>query len=349
MRNNIINLTFMLLLTITICSHSQYSNIINQFIELNDELGNAKEDVGVIISNVKTVLQDEEKLSEAHFNELTNNCNSVDGAITTSITKLTNDQIESTKILNEWKATLASSANDIKKAESDAKSTVAKIKSNQKSMDKSVEDFKVTVTEATMKLGVVKVLRDIITDELLNNSAHTHSFVQMNKFTDKLNELKGMLNNDSDSEYSPLVSVLLELASEQNFSDQTMLNQILQNINNLDKSLKEFKKQREDTFNSEMKSLKSNAANLFKIKNAYENMRAQSVSKRIDAQHYIQFYLHEIAHFTAEIGRKNADKVLIDKLCDFEKNAHAQDKKGIQEFKAKVVPYILDQIQRLNK
>jgi len=339
----------MLLLTITLCSHSQYSNIINQFIELNNELGNGKEDVGVIISNVKSALTDEEKLSDNHFNELSRNSKALDGAITASITKLNNDQNESTKILNEWKAALASSASDIKKAEGDIKSTIAKIAQLHKNIDKAVEEFKVAATETDNKLGVVKVLRDIITDELLNNSAHTHSFVQLNKFTDKLNELQGMLNNDNDSLYSPLVSVLVELASEQNFSDQKMLQNILQNINNLDKSLKDFRKQREATFNSEMKTLKSNATNLLKIKGAYENMRAQSISKRIDAQHYIQFYNHEIAHFKAEIGRKTADKVLIDKLAEYEVKAHAEDKKAIQDFKAKVIPYILEQIQDLNK
>jgi len=337
----------MLLLTITICSHSQYSNIINQFIELNDELGNAKEDCGVIISNVKNVLNEEEKLTEAHFNELSANCNSVDGAITTALKKLGNDHNESTKNLNDWKTSLTSSAKDITKAEGDIKSTLVKIKQNQATIDKSLEDFKVVVSETDTKIGVVKVLKDIITDELLNNSAHSHSFVQMNKFTEKLNELQGMLNNDSDSLYSPLVSVLLELASEQNFADQGMLKKILQNIDNLDKSLKDFRKQREDTLNSEMKSLKSNAANLIKIKNAYENMRAQSVSKRIDAQHYMQFYTHEIAHYVAEIARKNADKALIDKLCAFENKAHEEDKKGIQDFKKKVLPYIMEQMQKL--
>jgi len=347
MRTNIINLTFMLVLTITFCSHSQYSNIINQFIELNDELGNAKEDVGVIISNVKSVLLDEEKLVEAHFNELARNCASVDGANTAAVSTLTAGQNESTKNLNDWKATLASSAKDIAKAESDIKSSFVKMQQNQKSIDKSGEDYKVAATETDAKLTVVKVLRDIITDELLNNVAHAHSFVQLNKFTEKLNELQGMLNNDNDSLYSPLVSVLLELASEQNFSDQDMLRKILQNINNLEKSLKDFRKQREDTFNSEMKSLKANALNLLKIKNAYEKMRAQSVSKRIDAQHYIQFYTHEIAHFVAEIGRKKAERTLIDKLCTFENNAHLADKKGIQEFKTKVLPYILEQIQKL--
>jgi uncharacterized protein YdcH (DUF465 family) len=317
-------------------------------VELNNELGNPREDVGVIISNVKNVLTEEEKANDAHFNELSRNCDSADGAITGALNKLNNDVTESTKNLNDWKATLASSAKDTSKAETDIKSTFAKLKQNQIAIDKELEDFKVTVTETDQKLSVVKVLRDIITDELLNaRAAKGHSFLQLNKFTDKLNELKEMLNNDSDSMYSPLVSVLLELASEQNFTDQGILKKILENINNLEKSLKEFRTQREAGLNNEMKTLKSNGFNLGKIKNAYENMRAQSISKRIDAQHYITFYTNEIAHYNSEKNRKADEKTLLDKLCAFEKLSHTKDKQNLQDFKAKVLPYIVEQIQKI--
>jgi len=347
MRTQMINLTFMLFLTFTYCSSSKFANIINQFVELNNELGIQKEDVGVIITGVKNVLTEEEKLDDAHFRALTQNCNSGEAAVNGAIAKLSNEVNESTKRLNDWKSALANSFKDVAKAKSDITSTGQKIVANQKSIDKALEDFKVTVTETDQKLNVVKTLRDIITDELINN-AGAHSFVQLNKFTDKLNELRDLLNNDNDSLYSPLVSVLLELATEQNFSDQGILKKILQNIHNLDVSLRNFRKQREDGLNNEMKSLKSNAVNLGKIKNAYENMLAQSVSKRIDAQHYITFYTNEIAHFNAETGRKNDEKALLGKLCAFEKTAHEKDKQNLQNFKAKVLPYIIDQIQKLH-
>jgi len=146
------------------------------------------------------------------------------------------------------------------------------------------------------------VLRNIITEQLINS--HPGAFLQINKFTDKLNQLKGMLNNDNDSLYSPLVSVLLELASEQNFSDQGILKKILENIGNLDKNLKEYRNKRNADLIAELKNLRGNSVNLAKIRHAYGKMRAQSLSKRIDAQHYIQFYTNEIAHFISEVKRK---------------------------------------------
>jgi septal ring factor EnvC (AmiA/AmiB activator) len=292
------------------------------------------------------VINDEEKKNDATFNDLTSNCNSSEGSVNSAMNKLINDINDSTKNFNDWKATLTASAKEITKAEGDIKATGIKLNENKKSIDQQLEDFKLVATETDQKLNVVKTLRDIITDELLNN-AHGHSFVQLNKFTDKLNELKGMLNSETDSLYTPLVSVLLELASEQNFTDQTIMKKILENINNLESNLRTFRQQKESGLNSELKNLKSTGINLGKIINAYENMRAQSFSKKIDAQHYIHFYTNEITHFNAEKARKTDELGLLQKICNFEKNAHAKDKQSLQDFKTKVVPFIVEQIQRL--
>lgn len=348
MRTYLINLTFVLLLTISFCSTSQYSTIINQFIELNNELGNPREDVGVVISNVKNVISDEEKQEANNFNELSQICISAETLVNGAITKLGNDITESTKNLNEWKAVLESSNLQVKKTESNISDTALKITNGQTRIEKTLEDFKVLATETDQKLIVVKTLRDIITDELLNNNG-AHSFVQLNKFTDKLNELKTMLNSENDSLYSPLVSVLITLASEQNFSDQGILKKILENINNLDNNLKQFRVSRENAMNSELQTMRASQGNLGRIKSAYTNMRAQSLSRRADAQHYIQFYTNEITHFNAEKVRKNDELNLVKKICEYERSAHNAANKDLKEFKDKVVPLIVEQIQRLQQ
>jgi len=336
----------MFLLTITLCSTSQYSTIINQFIELNNELGNPREDVGVIISSVKNVINDQEKVQNTDFNELNQICISAETSVNGAITKLNNDVNDSTKNLNEWKAVLAASMQQVQRTEGNISGTTKKLGETKTAIDKSLEDFKVFVTETDQKLNVVKILRDIITDELLNHTGG-HSFVQLNRFTEKLNELKGMLNNENDSLYSPLVSVLLNLASEQNFSDQGILKKILENINNLEANLRQFRHQREGSLNTELKTLRASLANLGKIRGAYENMRAQSLSKRIDSQHYIQFYTNELSHFNAEKIRKNEELNLLHKICNFERNAHTASVRDLQAFKSQVVPYIVEQIQKL--
>lgn len=187
------------------------------------------------------------------------------------------------------------------------------------------------------------MLNDIITDELINPG----QFVQVNKFQEKLAELRTMLNSDSDSLYSPLVGVLVELATEENFADKDILQNILKNINNLKTSLNDFRAKRQAELDSNMKNMKAETSNLAKIKGAYENMRNQSISKRIDATHYINFYTHEIGHFNAEKGRKNEEKQLVDKICSAQKGYYNQDKQSLADFKNKLVPYLLEQIQKL--
>ena len=53
-------------------------------------------------------------------------------------------------------------------------------------------DYKVFVSEADKKSNVVKILRDIITDELYNKTPG--ALVQVAKFQQKLSELKDLLN-----------------------------------------------------------------------------------------------------------------------------------------------------------
>ena len=347
MRTNLINLTFMIVLAVSSCSNSLHSNLINQFVELNNKLGNPAEDVGVVIANVKNVINDEEKKNAEHFAFLLSNCLNAGGSVSAAVKTLDNEITESTNQLNTWKASLDKSSAEITRSENNIKSTEAKIAENRKIIDSTLEDFKVSVTETDAKLNVVKFLRDIITDELLNG-ASPNSFVQLNKFTTKLNELKAMLNSENDSLYTPLVSVLLELASEQNFSDQGILKQILQNINSLDTNLREFRKQKETALNSSLKSLRAEGNNLLQIRTAYLNMRAQNISDRIDATHYISFYTNEITHFNTEKSRKNAELALLQKICEFEKSSSEQDKKTLEGFKTQVVPLIVSQIEKLN-
>jgi len=111
----------------------------------------------------------------------------------------------------------------------------------------------------------------------------------------------------------------------------------------------EFRNKRHADLDAELANLRANSVNLAKIKHAYENMRAQSLSKRIDAQHYIQFYTNEITHFTSETKRKNEEKELLNKICAFERDVHNSDKVELAGFKSTVVPYVLDQIQKIRQ
>ena len=141
MRTNLINLTFMIVLAVSSCSNSLHSNLINQFVELNNKLGNPAEDVGVVIANVKNVINDEEKKNAEHFAFLLSNCLNAGGSVSAAVKTLDNEITESTNQLNTWKASLDKSSAEITRSENNIKSTEAKIAENRKIIDSTLESL----------------------------------------------------------------------------------------------------------------------------------------------------------------------------------------------------------------
>jgi len=248
--------------------------------------------------------------------------------------------------LNNWKKNSVAATNDQKDAQANIVKGKQQLVNLNKRVSKVTMDYRVFASEADKKLHVVKVLRDIISDELINRGPS--SLVQLNKFQAKLSELKELLNNNSDSLYTPIISVLLDLSTEQNFADQGVLRKILQNLNNLDKALRDFRVKQEKSLDDEMKSLRKQIKNTRQRVRAYRRMRAHAVSKRIDAQHYINFYTHEITHFNSEKKRKSAELRLFTKLCDFQRRVHKEASIACTKYKA-VFRGLMARIQGLRK
>jgi len=309
-------------------------------------MGKSKDNVALLIAQVKGVLDVQKGKTTGFFRSLEANCASGVAKLNESI-KSNGDAItEATSQLNTWKGNLETATKDQKNAKEEIKKAKVQLKGLRKRAAKVTEDYQVFAAEADKKLNIVKVLRDIITDELINRSPT--ALVQVNKFQSKLTELKEMLNSNSDSLYTPIISVLLDLATEQNFSDQGILKKILQNLRNLDKALKDFRTKQEKGLDAELLNLKKQIKNVRQRVRAYRRMSHQASSKAIDARHYIVFYTHEIKHFNAEKKRMEEAKRFFSKLCDFQKNVHKKHIAGLKKFKKVTVPYLFSNIQKLN-
>jgi len=317
---------FLILIMISFCASStknKYASILQQFVELNEANGIPKEDTGVIIAGVKNTIENGEKVALTFFRSLETSCTSSRAKISSSIKALGVSINEAQSNKNTWNKSVATSKKDQVDATSNIKKGKVQVKAIKARISKILLDYKVYAVEADKKLHVVKILRDIISDELFNHAPG--ALVQIGKFQEKLTELKGLLNNNSDSLYSPIISVLLDLATEQNFSDQSVLKKILQNLNNLNKALIDFRNRQERSLDAETKNLNLQLKNVRGRIRAYRRMRAQAVSKALDAAHYISFFNHEIKHFNAEKGRKAQELVLFQKLCDFQAAAHKKN------------------------
>jgi uncharacterized protein YdcH (DUF465 family) len=308
-------------------------------------MGVQKEDVGVIIAQVKNTLEGGAKQYTNFFRTVETQCASASARLNSAIKGLDSNISDAGSNLNNWTKNSASATADQKDAQGNIAKGRVQLNGLRQRISKITMDFKVYASEADKKLNVVKVLRDIITDELFNRTPG--ALVQVTKFQDKLNELKELLNNNSDSLYSPMISVLLDLATEQNFSDQAVLKKILQNLNNLDKALKDFRAKSESSLDAEVANIRKQLKNVKGRIRAYRRMRAQAISKKIDATHYISFYTHEISHFNAEKGRKYTELNMFKKLCDFQKKNHNQGKQNFTKLRS-IASLLFNNIQKLH-
>jgi len=316
-----------------------------QFVELNNAMGVQKEDVGVIIANVRNVIAEDAKAFRNFARGLESQCTASTARIRSSIQDLTNKIRDALSNIANWQKNLNTAQADVKDAQLNIVKGRQQLVQLQQRQNKVSLDFEVYTTEADKKLNVVKVLRDIITDELLNRSPG--ALVQVNKFQAKLAELKGLLNNNSDSLYSPMIGVLLDLATEQNFSDQSVLRKILQNLKNLDAALKSFRAKQDASYTAEMKGFTKQVENVSQRVNAYHKMKQQAYSKVLDASNYINFYNNEKNHYTAEKKREEDGLALFVKLCEFEKKVHKTLRDNYNLFKRQV-SNLFSNVQQLN-
>ena len=227
---------FLLIISITsvLTSGPAVDEVFNQFVELKTALGAQKEDIAVVIAQVRHSVELSSKALKGLLRVIIVQCDSARARFGAAVSSIERATREAQVSITNWR-------NTRKTARSDRKRAVAAIVQGKKEYErfeerlaKLVIEYKVVADDGNKKLGVIKVLRDIISDELLKRSG---SFVQLTKFQKKLGELKEMLVSNTDSIYGPIVGVLLDLATERGFSDQGVLRKILQNLRQLKRSL----------------------------------------------------------------------------------------------------------------
>jgi len=214
----------------------------------------------------------------------------------------------------------------ITEAQTNAKATTTTLIATQKDMENTIISYHAGVTETDRKLVVVKELRDIIEDELLNPGK---SFIQVGKFNEKLQNLQNLVKSSGDSMYEPIIATLVSLASEQNFSDQKILAAILKNLKALDTSLLKFKEEKRHAMEEGMKQLKAIEENLQSQLEDHHHIEQKCVSDVAEANQNIDLLNTEITNLNSEITRKTDEFKAIEHLCATENNMFKNGSKRI--------------------
>jgi len=236
--------------------------IIDKLVQLNQANGAADHDVGLLVSQVTQSVRDNQVNFSSFTEAVKVNC---ENALTlyTTFGKKIQSQISQ---LNS----------DINRAESDNESVrlqgaghLSSLQSNQQLLKQTQEEIRNALqnlaqygSEAEQKLVVVKALRDIITDELMAEQKYRPnyqqtSFVQLKTFGIKLKELKNMLTNSKERNFTPMVGALLELVEGKGFADQKVLQQVISLLAKLSQNLNDFRNKQESEDKKNIANLKS--------------------------------------------------------------------------------------------
>jgi chromosome segregation ATPase len=302
-----------------------FQEIMDDFVEVHKAAGQSV-DQGLLVSELRVALDSSAKKYAEFVSGLSRSCLNARAKVDSFIKRLTEARLEAqNQVKNTWANQLASGRKSATSSQASIVKVGAQLGVLQKQITQIVIDYHEGVTETDNKLHVVKQLRDIIEDELINPG----QFVQIQKFNDKLKNLQELIKKSGDSLYTPIIQTLVELASEQNFSDQKILKAILSNLNQLQASLESFKKERETALNVTLKNLKAQEENLNGQLNDYHKLEQSAVSSINEANQNTVVLNTEITNLTAEIDRKNEEYKSIQHLCETEQKTFQDGTKRI--------------------
>jgi chromosome segregation ATPase len=308
-----------------------FQEIMDDFVEVHEAAGQ-QVDMGLVLSDVKITLQASQKKYQEFLSSFLLSCNNARAKVNTFVTSLTNARNEAqNQITNYWANQLSKGRAGVKEAQTNKQQIAARLTNVQNQMTQIVVDYQAGVAETDNKLGVVKQLRDMIEDELMNPGK---SFIQIEKFNDKLATLQALIKKSGDSLYTPIIETLVQLASEQNFSDQKILQAILKNLKALETNLLQFKGERETAMNTTLKNLRAQEENLNGQSQDYNHLEQRYASNIHEAEQNTSLLQTEVSNLNTEIARKQSELENITHLCNTENDLFKSGSQRMQLIKA---------------
>jgi len=203
---------------------------------------------------------------------------------------------------------------DLTKYSKEFKESKAAVRAAHIREEKEQRHFEKLLIEADNKLIVIKRVNDLIEDELLNGKAP--SLVQVNTVSEKLNELKTMLEKSDDSMFATVIGALLETVSLQNLSNQGILRNILSTLKKIKNNILAWRKKAiKDNKNVRKIAAKAMAAKLKSLA-ALGKLIIVAKSDIVQATRNIEELKTAIAALNVVISRKARDLKHWNALCD---------------------------------
>lgn len=323
----------------------EFREIIDDFVEIHKE-ASVGVDIGMVLGGLKMNLDASQKEYKQFLNSFIVSCNNAKAKLGNYIVTLRNSADETKNQALQWKKDSEKAFRESGKNELMLNQTKVSLQKVMQDMAQLIVEYHQGVSESESKLVVIKQLYNIIEDELIKPTGR--SFVQL-RFHKKLDDLQQLLSKTGETFFTPIISTLVELASEQEFSNQHILKQILLNLRKLRSSIEKFKAEKESTMNSKMILLKQQQDNLESQISDYKRLSERYVSVITEAEHNMNLLNSDFSNIQTEVGRKTTELESLNKLCEEENTMYKRGINRIVEIKEGIKDaLVLDQKHRSN-
>jgi chromosome segregation ATPase len=202
-----------------------------------------------------------------------------------------------------------------------------------------LDNFRLYTIGSNQKLNTIKILRQIISDHLLqlknvaDNNGNT-SFLQMTEFNSKARELKTLLSKSNDNKYTPLFTTLLSIAETK--VNQDVLKQLDNVLEHLLSSIDELQRNEEARSKKDIETLKE-AAHIKKDQtNTLAKLIANNRAKLEENNLIVSDNKKKIESLKEEINRKNEEYNKIQWLIQKEEVRFQKEENRIEEFRNRI-------------
>lgn len=273
------NYSLLFCIFLVLCSNAfamrkerQINRLIDSLVQLNNVAGMSIGTIRDLIDNIEESNEKSHRLLDEVYDRIGGTCSKAEDGFKSFISKLKFDQVMVNDKINKAKSSITGA----REQEYIEKKTLAERELDDINYQKKLENenFAKYQTETLKKLNSLKIIRDIIQDELMIPIMYD-SFVQIDCTSVKTKIFNTEFNfrDVKTSLFIPMLSTLLQIAESKNFSDPVILQNIIDTIDKIINNLKEFE---------------------LKHKNNYESL-ANTLSKSV------QIKITEIQHYTKMI------------------------------------------------
>ena len=230
------------------------NQIVEELVELNKQVAAPADKINAVVSQIINAATDSNTAFNAFYSGVKRNCDSGRTMINDFVAKLQGDKVAISAGVSESQSNIAKALKNAQGYEADIKKAKESLKNAHKRAAQEQREYERTVQESHSKLIVVKHLRNIINDELVNAQQRKSQgkgkkamLLQVQTVTEKLTELKGLLEKSNDNMFAVVVSSLLQTVTEDNFSDQGTLHKILNAVRKISENVKAWQKKAADS------------------------------------------------------------------------------------------------------